>query len=737
MNNNNILCAMDHLSKIFGYTAPESSNAVTEDDLYTAAAQKIQEHIQTSGYSYDATSEVLDELYEAFRTQFSPEALQSIPDSDLLRRMFYTAESTNDSMCYWLEFHPQLREHFGSIAGGSSYKFGLFQKRENGIWIGGSPQKPVELSEEQAFERGKEIRDMLIKGAAIIRSMKAMDTIESYEKLDTALNAGIGKYAAIGWVHKYYHMIFPDLFPIWHAPDWQKHFLYAFGIVPGEKWYVRSGQLVRIAKAAALSNVVFGHAIYDLFGEIKRFCRIGISHDQHNFAQAWRDRGIVAIGWPAAGKLTDYRRGDSINHSALQAALVSAYYGEDIRTASRKAREIGTFILSDKDTVFVAMDGEQLLALCDEVGDYFMDEGRELPNCKPVVWHNRFADSDRLPNKNEGLRTTCVLFKDAQNLIYLYDKYYSTADIENTVAEKEPEMEHKPRVNPLFPLNQIIYGAPGTGKTYSAVEYAVAIIDNEKLELSSTPEQRKAAVEKYQSYINSGQIVFTAFHQNYGYEEFIQGIRPYPTGDKISFRITDGIFKKFADEARKHPCKNYVIIIDEINRGNISKIFGELITLIESDKRLGEPNQMSVTLPLGATFSVPNNLYMIGTMNTADKSISLIDVALRRRFEFIGMYPNLRVIKDETVRQMVAALNKHLRTELRGSDLLIGHSFFIDKKVSDIGDIMNKNIIPLLYEYFFDEEPKIKKALECLVGTGYTVDDEFEGRIQIKKVSDD
>lgn len=286
----------------------------------------------------------------------------------------------------------------------------------------------------------------------------------------------------------------------------------------------------------------------------------------------------------------------------------------------------------------------------------------------------------------------------------------------------------------LHPLNQIIYGAPGTGKTYSSVEYAVAIIENRPINNKMmSKEERKALIEKYEFYMSRGQITFTTFHQSYGYEEFIQGIRPVPSEDSINFAVVDGVFKKIAQVAIGDQDNNYVIVIDEINRGNISKIFGELITLIEEDKRWGEINQMSVTLPMGESFTVPNNLYIIGTMNSADKSISLIDAALRRRFDFVEMAPNPEVVKDEKLKTVLKLLNSYLRKEQRSTDLLIGHSYFIDKTLIEIEPIMNRNVIPLLYEYFYDDESKVKKALECIQGTGYMVDDNSAGRIKIKK----
>ena len=199
------------------------------------------------------------------------------------------------------------------------------------------------------------------------------------------------------------------------------------------------------------------------------------------------------------------------------------------------------------------------------------------------------------------------------------------------------------------------------------------------------------------------------------------------------FKKSDGVFKTIADKTFKDKENNYVIIIDEINRGNISKIFGELITLIEEDKRWGELNQMEVTLPMGGRFTVPNNLYIIGTMNSADKSISLIDTALRRRFEFIEMAPNHSIIEDAELRENFKNLNEYLRKELRSTDLLVGHSYFIGHKAEDLPAILNRNIIPLLYEYFYDDEAKIKKTIECIGSRKVAIDDDALGRIKVKR----
>ncbi len=300
------------------------------------------------------------------------------------------------------------------------------------------------------------------------------------------------------------------------------------------------------------------------------------------------------------------------------------------------------------------------------------------------------------------------------------------------------EIVRNPRASKIHPLNFIIYGAPGTGKTYSTLEYALAIIENTPVDLTpKSDEVRKAMVAKYKEYTKNKQIVFTTFHQNYGYEEFIQGLRPDKDSETLSFKTVDGIFKSIADVALNDTeGKNFVIVIDEINRANISKVFGELITLIEDDKRWGEINEASVTLQSGDVFAVPNNLYIVGTMNSADKSISLIDAALRRRFCFIEQKPDANLVQNENLKKVLETINLNLVKELDSTDLLVGHSYFMNKNESGLCEILNNNIIPLLYEYFYDNRKKVASILSDVIdksGANIEILDEKIGRLRVKE----
>ena len=283
--------------------------------------------------------------------------------------------------------------------------------------------------------------------------------------------------------------------------------------------------------------------------------------------------------------------------------------------------------------------------------------------------------------------------------------------------------------------NIILYGPPGTGKTYNTVYYAVAICENKAIE-DVKKDSYSDVLKRYNDYKNSGKIEFTTFHQSYGYEEFIEGIKPCSSIEEkntngLEYSIVSGAFKAFCDivkEKKERGNKeNSVFIIDEINRGNISKIFGELITLIEDTKREGEKEQISVKLPYSQElFSVPNNVYIIGTMNTADRSISLMDTALRRRFHFVEMMPDEKVLKDISIKdkegkdsgidmqEMVKKINERIEI-LYDREHTIGHALFLGlvetSTVEKLASIFKKSIIPLLQEYFYEDYQKIQLIL--------------------------
>ncbi len=263
--------------------------------------------------------------------------------------------------------------------------------------------------------------------------------------------------------------------------------------------------------------------------------------------------------------------------------------------------------------------------------------------------------------------------------------------------------------------NIILYGAPGVGKTHN-YQRIISMIENGDSEkdifdtITNNEDKNKVELDRdiFQTIKNDKRVEFITFHQSYSYEDFIEGFRPTKKGIKLK----KGIFNIISKKALKQPTKNFYIVIDEINRGNISKIFGELITLIEEDKR----DIYEVTLPYSKElFKIPSNLYIIATMNSTDKSIATIDIALRRRFTFLKMKPNLELVEDEEARNFMDKLNQYIEKSSLGEDYKLGHSYFMGKDI-DLEFIKEYKIKPLLEEYFYAEDKTpddiIKKALE-------------------------
>ena len=254
--------------------------------------------------------------------------------------------------------------------------------------------------------------------------------------------------------------------------------------------------------------------------------------------------------------------------------------------------------------------------------------------------------------------------------------------------------------------NIILQGPPGTGKTFIAKKLCSEIL-------------------------NSNNISTIQFHQSYSYEDFIQGYRPTSDG----FELRNGVFMNLCEKAKKSPNEKFFLIIDEINRGNLSKIFGELMMLIENDKR-GEGYSINLTYSKDSDlFYVPENIYLIGTMNTADRSLSIVDYALRRRFAFVNIEPQFNErfndflqkqnLSDNIISKIIdkiSSLNEIiLGDESLGNGFLIGHSYFCNYKNNDedswLNNIFNFEIKPLLEEYWYDDEDSLNNSIEILFGS--------------------
>ncbi|BDS12012.1 McrB family protein [Aureispira anguillae] len=331
-----------------------------------------------------------------------------------------------------------------------------------------------------------------------------------------------------------------------------------------------------------------------------------------------------------------------------------------------------------------------------------------------VSYFNKFELSAASFNNYTYLIKLLLYAPSVQDLWkYTEEDIYYDEVLHQQVAE--PTNGYKIASNTRFPLNQILYGPPGTGKTFESIRRAIAIVENKHWTVIQQMDANTIQ-KRIEAHLNTGQVVFTTFHQAMSYEDFVEGIKPMVVNDQIHYSIQDGMLKKMVQHALQEPDKLFVLIIDELNRGNVANIFGELITLLEEDKRLQALNALKVQLPYSKKlFALPPNLYLIATMNTTDRSIEQLDMALRRRFSFIEMLPDSILLSEDiegvNIRLMHQVINKRIALLLDKHHLL-GHSYFMPiGSLDDLQQVFKTQIIPLLLEYFYGDLGKIGLVL--------------------------
>lgn len=343
--------------------------------------------------------------------------------------------------------------------------------------------------------------------------------------------------------------------------------------------------------------------------------------------------------------------------------------------------------------------------------------------------------------------------------------------------EQEIKAAHEEADYSYMIINTIIYGPPGTGKTHALTALTLSIIDPQQTSCKSYAHSiingtnLSASGVDYanwhtslQNHLHKGRVEFTTFHQNYAYEDFVEGLKAKLEGTTVHYTIEPGILKRMAYRAlyawvtgkesgpelsedqlatvkgflagetplapEPESIPTYVLIIDEINRGNVARIFGELITLVEDSKRACRditPGAQPVFATLPYTkerFILPPNLHIIGTMNTADRSLIGLDAALRRRFDFIELSPDPKLLSDNVggvdLSSFLSQLNARIESE-DTRDHCIGHAYFMAaESIEDIAEVMRRKVIPQLQEYFHDQPKKLSKLLTS--GEGSFVD---------------
>jgi hypothetical protein len=718
----------------------------------------------------------------------------------------YVAGNGQDTFCYWLEF----KKIGAGIGGGNATKFGIYRPsntKDDTFAVGYGTKKEI-LTRREATSYFQELQSKLLQALDYAKN----DQIELIKDLELPIWNMV--------LLKILTLYFPDKFLPINA----------------------SQVLIKCARALELENIelipenaiLISHACKKALGSDPVYA--GWSNEKigmfmwENFqeptnkkeaqgtqywlyapgenARLWDEffhKGIMGLGWDKLGDLRQYETKEDIKY-----ALDKTFGGDGSKMNDVRALFDFLNTIQIGDCIIVKRGVNEIVGYGIVSSDYTYDPARsEYHHLRQVDWKKR----GNWPLDFRMVLKTLTDITDYPTEHPDYNYYHERllaimADGSiNTKATNSTAVMN-------YPLNTIFYGPPGTGKTYHTVQRAAEIIEGRTISSHSE------ALAIFKKNLHD-RIEFITFHQNYSYEDFIQGLRPdTENNNQLTFERKDGIFKLIANRALKNlqasdkpqsykrtfdevfneffsplvegeideielkmkrvsyfitgitnksidfrkasggtahtmsidtlkrmyqaesvldiaglsiyyeplldsllklgrdnsievtevKRENYVIVIDEINRANISQVFGELITLIEPDKRSDGAIPLEVKLPSGDRFMIPSNLYIIGTMNTADKSIALLDIALRRRFEFEAMYPKYELDgKPLENAEILRKINEQI-IKTKGYDFQIGHAYFMAKNES-LMQRMNNKVIPLLLEYYMNDEKEVRNML--------------------------
>ncbi|WP_164103721.1 DUF4357 domain-containing protein [Candidatus Laterigemmans baculatus] len=701
-----------------------------EPMLSEAKRQQIVEMSQeliSKGQLYSDAQ--LRKYYDRFRERFGPDALQALDGESLLTLMH--DHSNRDSLVYWLEYKNDEEfdtRSFGGIAGGSALNFGVFRRAETGTWAApGKGHRPKDISVEEAVELARAHRDQLLKGIQILESLPDDASDEDYAQLQDQMDELAPDVSKRAWGHKYFSLLYPGKLDDFHNPGLQRfHIMKLLQIPPsGDGRYICTARFTAAAKEVGLPMSQLTGVLNAVHGKWHRYWRIG-TRSATSGTSYWpmmRDHGCVAAGWADLGDLSWVQA-----NKASREKLKKLFHEKHPSSASaegRAAREYLNFAatISEGDIVWAA-DGARVLGIGRITGEYHFDPAVDFAHRRPVEWLS--LDECKMP-VTEGLQSTVrELGKHNENIVETERRIQEGAGLETagrvSTLKKPVRLDGIPgRIQAVLDRKSqvILYGPPGTGKTFWAERAAndLAAIAAFGRQFEELDDAAKRTVTGDGT--TSGLVRLCCFHPAYGYEDFIEGYRPAAVDGQLTFELRPGLFKKLCRDAEAAPDRKFYLVVDEINRGDIPRIFGELLTTLEKDKR-----GKRIILPVSQeAFTIPRNVLVIGTMNTADRSISLLDAALRRRFGFIEMMPNGSVLRDSQVngiplRAWLDALNQRIREHV-GRDarnLQIGHSYLMQggspiKEIAVLKRAIRDDIIPLLEEYCYEDYGTLTRIL--------------------------
>lgn len=653
-----------------------------------------------------------------FLSRFGPDVLGQLDGERLLSAMH---DNSKDSMVYWLEFKNDaefVTKTFGGVGGGFATKFGLYRSKDTNEWMAGKSHTDHRMvSIDEAIKIARLHRSQLLHAVEAFDKLSEDAGDAEYITLQKDLEINCKDIVNTAWAHKYLHIVFPEKIDDFHIADWQYYYLPKLLIersLYGGR-FVAAAKYAAVAKELGIPVTHLTKVLKHKFGSPRPVWRVQVVFEDQN-QYGWEDMklgGYVGIGWDALGDLTQYsQQGDAAKANIHE--LIQQHYPTWPNTAILAWEVLYLISRMHEGDLVLACHRNKVFGIGRVTGAYRYQPDSQFPHQRKVKW--LYTEKWDLATSDEGKSKAVRYLYMPANLV----------EVEKRLREiTQDDTGHSRELRPLTGVpavvesvlarkgQVILYGPPGTGKTHWAECTALELSARKNLNLPypKLSENQRAEAKRY--------VYTCCFHPSYGYEDFIEGFRPSLASGQPGFELKDGVFKSLCRQAIANPAKGYYMLVDEINRGDIPRIFGELIMLVERNKR-----GKYVTLPLSAEeFCVPPNVYIIGTMNTADRSIALLDTALRRRFGFVELTPDVRVLGkakagDLILGNWLQALNRRIVANLGkdGRNLQIGHSYLMENGVP-ISDfrvftrVLQEDIVPLLQEYCYGDYTTLEKIL--------------------------
>lgn len=650
----------------------------------------IKERYNAGDYPHMDVSE-LEQLYSNFQGLYGKESLKALKGKELLYRIFGTKAQDNLSLTYVIERGKEYAT-FGSCRGAYGWANVLTCFQGNQWQYCTSASDITNITEDEAIEKAELLIGNLISSLDIIEEYETnnkLSTVDGYIELDEALKEVLGDLYNKPRFKKHLAILYPHLFMnmfdyILKKDGWLNRIFSTLQLELSGNWYTQSGRFSVLAKELGIPNLdlyLIVKALLEESGEVED----EVVGDEEDMLVDYKENEKRFREWMATQT--------SQSGTLCRPSMIS----NNCSALNKVCSMMEIIEYPDLESIFQIVDIDtfnEVKSIIKSHPDY-EDVDKACNNrylSSGLKWYAKYLD--------ELFATKAVVEEIKADP---YDKAKFLADV-----FMSPEQYDQLKRLLFYKKNVILQGAPGVGKTYLARRLAHSIIGKKD--------------DRY--------IEMVQFHQNYSYEDFIMGYKPIEDG----FELKMGIFYNFCKKAEAEPTSKFFFIIDEINRGNLSKIFGELMMLIESDKR-GADNKLKLAYK-NELFSVPENLYIIGMMNTADRSLAMMDYALRRRFSFFDVVPafgnesfkkHLLTYVSAAVADKVISRFKELNDKIAdentsnlGKGYCIGHSYFcvepVDGQSGDewYSSIVEYEIAPLLYEYWWDDKDKADECINAL-----------------------